>query len=321
MLWMVLNVIQGEQTSDFSQRNIGFFSGMTSYKKPRTSVRGSYRKLAIYLGPGGTPISSPESSTIAGIRQVAKLGLNALEVEFVRGVKMSGATAAEVGDVARGLGVRLSVHAPYYINLLSDKADVVKASKQRILDSIDRAERMGADAVAVHAAYYGKNTPEEAQAGMADVAGELVDKMKSSGTKVVLGFETMAKAGQWGTLDEILQLRKAFKSVVPYIDWCHIWARNGGAIDYGEILERLHKAGIKHVNSHFSNSKYNANTKKWQDIHLPMGLSKPDFGELAREIVKRKVDITIISESPLLEGDSIRMKLAFLKLGYKLKRE
>ena len=273
--------------------------------------------FGIYLGPGGTPISSPDSSTPAGIRQVAKLGLNALEVEFVRGVKMSPAMAKEVGELAQAEGVRLSAHAPYFINLLSDKPSTVRASKQRILQTIDRAGQMGADAVAVHAAYYGKNTPEEAQAGMADAVGDIVDEMKESGTKVLLGLETMAKAATWGTLDEILALHKRWKAVVPYVDWCHIWVRNGGTIDYAEILDRLHRAGIKHVNSHFSNSKYNANTKKWQDIHLPMGETKPEFEPLAKEIVKRKVDITIISESPVLEEDSLKMKKVFEKLGYR----
>jgi deoxyribonuclease-4 len=271
----------------------------------------------IFLGSGGTPISTPDSSTQSGIKQIAKLGLNAMEVEFVRGVKMSAATARDVGATARELGVRLSVHAPYYINLLSDDAAIVKASKQRILDSIDRADKMGADAVAVHAAYYGKNTPEEAQNGMKDAVVDIVDGMKESGTKVLLGLETMAKGAQWGALDEILGLHKRWKVVVPYLDWCHIWARNNGAIDYSDIIGRLNKAGIKHVNSHFSNSKYNSNTKKWQDIHVPMGFSRPKFDELAHEIVKRKVSITIISESPVLEVDSLRMKRIFEKLGHK----
>lgn len=275
----------------------------------------------IYLGSGGTPISAPDRSTPAGIRQIAKLGLNALEVEFVRGVKMSPATASEVGELARKLGVRLSAHAPYFVNLLSDKPATVRASKQRILQTIDCAERMGADCVAVHAAYYGKRTPEEAQAGMKDAVGDIVDGMKRSGTKVSLGLETMAKAATWGTLDEILGLRKEFRMVVPYIDWCHIWARNNGAVDYGEIFDRLRKVGVKHVNSHFSNSKYNANTKRWQDIHVPMGESKPDFNELAKEIVKRKVDITIISESPVLEQDSLKMKKMFEKLGYEFENK
>ena len=274
----------------------------------------------IFLGPGGTPISSKERSTLAGVKHVAKLGLNALEVEFVRGVKMSTATAKEIGEIAASLGIRLSVHAPYYVNLLSEKAETIKASKQRILESIDRADTMGADAVAVHAAYYGKMDHDEAQAGMKDVTAELVEKIKSTGTKVILGLETMAKSGQWGTLEEILELHNSWKLVVPYIDWCHIWARNDGAIDYAQIITKLRRAGITHINSHFSNSKYNTNTKKWQDIHLPMGQSKPDFSELAREIVRQKASITIISETPILEEDSLNMKKIFEKIDYRFEK-
>jgi endonuclease IV len=38
---------------------------------------------------------------------------------------------------------------------------------------------------------------------------------------------------------------------------------------------------------------------------------------LAKEILKRKIDINIISESPILEQDSFKMKKIFEKLGYK----
>jgi len=36
-----------------------------------------------------------------------------------------------------------------------------------------------------------------------------------------------------------------------------------------------------------------------------------------KEILKRKIDITIISESPVLEQDSLVMKKMFEKLGYR----
>ncbi|GAI47372.1 unnamed protein product, partial [marine sediment metagenome] len=42
----------------------------------------------------------------------------------------------------------------------------------------------------------------------------------------------------------------------------------------------------------------------------------PPFERLAREVLKRKVNITLISESPTLEQDSLEMKRIFEKLGY-----
>ncbi|MFN4133105.1 MAG: TIM barrel protein, partial [Candidatus Hadarchaeales archaeon] len=93
----------------------------------------------ICLGPAGVPLSSKDRSTIGGLSHIASLGLNAMEVEFVRGVAMSNEMAQEVGEVARKLGIVLSVHCPYFINLCSDDRKKIEASKKRILDSAERA--------------------------------------------------------------------------------------------------------------------------------------------------------------------------------------
>ena len=137
--------------------------------------------MAIYVGPGGAPISSKDRSTVAGIAECARLGLSAMEVEFVRGVKMGAAAADEVGKVAKENGIRLSVHAPYYINLLSTKTPIVKASIQRIVDSLDRGERMGADAVAVHAAYLGELASEKATEALKERTSEILSILEKKG--------------------------------------------------------------------------------------------------------------------------------------------
>jgi len=64
----------------------------------------------------------------------------------------------------------------------------------------------------------------------------------------------------------------------------------------------------------FSNMKYNVNTKKFVDVHVPID-SHPPFKALAEEIIKRKMNITIISESPILEQDSLKMMKIFRSLG------
>lgn len=266
--------------------------------------------MAIFIGPGGVPFTSPDRSTISGIKHCSKLGLNAMEVEFVRGVNMSKELAEEVGKVARELGIRLSCHAPYYINLLSDKKSIVHASIQRIIDTLDRAERMGADAIAVHAAYYGKLSKEEAQKKMEAITEEILGKAEKLGIKhVKLGYETMGKASQWGSLDEISALRKKFGNrIIPYLDWGHLFVRGGGKIDFAEILDFMEKLGIKHINSHFNSVKFSTASKAYVDVHTPIATKNPDFAELAKLLVKRKTDITLISETPILEQDSLNMK-------------
>ena len=106
--------------------------------------------VKIFLGPAGIPLSTRGKGSIEGVKRVKDLGLNAMEVEFVQGVKMSVDTAKELGSVAEELGVRLSVHAPYFINLCSSDQEKVRASQKRILVTAERASSMGADAIAIH---------------------------------------------------------------------------------------------------------------------------------------------------------------------------
>lgn len=272
--------------------------------------------MQIKLGPAGVPVSSTERTTEGGITKVKELGLNAMEIEFVRKVYMDEVKAKSVGDLARSLGVQLTVHAPYFINLLSEKKKTVEDSKKRIKRSLEVGEALGAKIVVVHAAYYGSLTKEEAMERMVGVTTELLDFIKEKGLKIKLAYETMAKKSQFAGLEELLELRDKVdkKRFTVLIDFAHLFVRNNGRIDYNEILEKAKELG--HVYSHFSNVKYNVNTKKFLDIHVPIN-SHPPFKPLAEEIVKRKIDITIISESPLLEKDSLKMRKIFEEIGIK----
>lgn len=275
--------------------------------------------MAIYVGPGGAPISSKDRSTAAGIEECARLGLNAMEVEFVRGVNMSPQMAEDVGRLAKEKGVRLSVHAPYYINLLSPKAPIVKASIQRIVDSLDRGERMGADAVAVHAAYYGELTPEQAMELMKERTNQILAAAEKKGSsKVKLGYETMAKRGQWGSLEETVEIHKQYRRrVVPYLDWGHLYCRGNGSIDYERILKVMKGLRIGHINSHFNCVKFSESSRAYVDVHAPVATKHPDFAPLASLLVRGRADITLICETPMLEEDALKMKEQLEKAGYK----
>ncbi len=270
--------------------------------------------MKIFLGTSGIPLSCKKRNTIEGIKRIKKIGLNAMELAFVHNIYVKKDLAEEIGQIAKENQVRLSIHAPFYINLASEKKQVIGASRQRIYDTADRAERMGADTIAIHSAYYGKNDKENVYEIVKNQFLKILDKMKENGINVNLGVETMAKESQFGTLDEVIKLHKEVKMITPYIDWAHLFIRNKGNIDYNEILTKLKKTKIKHINSHFEGVKKN---KKgyWVDIHD--SIKNPPFEPLVKEILKKKIDITIISESPILEKDSLKMKKYIEKNGYK----
>ena len=67
----------------------------------------------IRLGPAG----NIESDTTLSLKKIKELGLHAQEIEFVRHVYMKNQMAKDVGRVAKDLGISLSIHAPYFINV------------------------------------------------------------------------------------------------------------------------------------------------------------------------------------------------------------
>jgi deoxyribonuclease-4 len=278
----------------------------------------------VYIGPAGVPIGARErkksAGTLDGIRYVSEVGLNAMEVEFVQGVRMNREAAQEAGELARELGVRLSVHAPYFINLCSEEAEKVEASIKRLQESLDRGEIMGATVVVFHPAYYGKLGPEGCYNAVKDAVLRVLDWMRESGiTHVRLGLEVMARKNQFGNLEETFRLVREVNNpqVVAVIDWGHVYARNGGSIDYRAVLNMWREYfGDQPMHTHFTCVKYK--NGEWVDEHEPMDTNNPPFEPLARELASEDIEITIINESPLLEKDALRMKDILIKYGNKI---
>ncbi len=268
--------------------------------------------MKIFLGPAGIPSTSKKSGTVSGIERVSELSLEAMEVEFVRGVKMGNDLAREAGKTARRLGVKLSVHAPYFINLCNpEKAG---DSKKRITDSCERAHHMGARVVVFHPGYYGSLMKVEALEMVEKACREMSALLERRGWNVKLGLETTGKVSQFGTVDEILAVCERLKSCVPVIDWAHLYAKHQGKADFRGILSEVTSAGYRKIHTHFSNIEF---TEKGERRHLTLESRQPDFREVARVILAGDLEeITIISESPALEKDSMVMRKVLEGLGH-----
>ncbi|MBW2993056.1 TIM barrel protein, partial [Candidatus Woesearchaeota archaeon] len=154
--------------------------------------------MTVYFGPAGFGMPS-----LDGLDEVKRFGLSCAEVEFVHGVRMSNKLASQVGEKAKKLGIRLSVHAPYYVNLNSEKETTIKSSKRHILASCERGHYLGASVVIFHAAYYGKK-PEVCYSAVKDAVIEMQGIIKKKRWKVKLAPETTGKLSQFGTVDELM---------------------------------------------------------------------------------------------------------------------
>jgi len=228
------------------------------------------------------------------------MGLDCMEVEFTYGVRMDPKSAQEVGALAREKGVLLSVHAPYYINLASEEKEKLAASKKRILDSCQRAHAMGAHSVTFHAGFYQTRTAGQTYERIKKAMVGLQKQIARRKWQVTLCPEVTGKPSQFGSLEELLRLKKETGCGIT-VDFSHLYARHQGDIDYAAILKKLPKK----FHAHFSGIEYGP---KGEKKHIR---TTPQFFEpLARALVKRNPDITIISESPKPYKDAVMMKKA-----------
>lgn len=255
----------------------------------------------IKIGPAGTS----GLGILKGIEKTKELGLDAMEVEFTYGVNMSNETAKQAGELAAKLKIDLSVHAPYYINLASEEKAKILASISRILQSCERAHYLGAKYVVFHSAFYGKRKPEEVEEMVLDGIKEIVAKLKEKKWDVVLAPETTGKKSQFAGLDELIDIYKKMKSshVAFCTDFAHLYAREGGEIDYDEVFGKLKKSGLRHFHCHFSGIEY---TAKGERNHVVT--TSAFFKPLAAALKKHKLDVTIINESPAPFDDAVMMK-------------
>jgi len=72
--------------------------------------------MKIRFGPAGIPLSCKGRTLKDGIRDVAHLELNAMEIQLIRAVGSNISNLKEIGEVGEQLDVSLSVHAPYYMD-------------------------------------------------------------------------------------------------------------------------------------------------------------------------------------------------------------
>ena len=248
----------------------------------------------IRVGPAG----SEGLGSLEGVRKVARMKLDCMEVEFTYGVRMSVQDAQKVGALAKEKGIILSVHAPYYINLASDEKEKIVASKKRILDSCKRGQALGAQNVVFHAGFYQKKTAEQTYAMVKEAILDIQRQIKKNRWKVKLCPEVTGKPSQFGTIEELLALKKETGCSLC-VDFAHLYAREQGKIDYGKILKKL---PVK-FHAHFSGIAYGPGGER---KHLKT--TRKFFEPLAAELLKRKVNITMICESPQPYKDAAMMK-------------
>ena len=272
----------------------------------------------LLFGTAGTPHSAREKTTIGGIERIAELGLGCTEIEFVRGVKMSEDSAHLVAETAAETGVKLSTHAPYFINLNAREPEKIKASQYRILQTARIGSLCGANSVVFHTAFYMGDPPEKAYEIIKKHLGEVLEQLKEENIWVWIRPEVMGKPSQFGNLEEVLELSAELDGVAPCIDFAHWHARTGEFNTYQEFIsilsqieERLGRDALNDMHIHVAGIEYG---KKGEIRHLDLEDSDFRYVELLKALRDYEVRGLVICESPNLEGDALLLQTAYNNL-------
>lgn len=268
--------------------------------------------VEIRLGPAGS--GGYANSTLEGVQRIPELGLQTLEVQFSHGVGMGIPLAEQIGAEVKKQDIKLSIHAPFYINLASKEKIKITQSKKRILDSCERMHYMGGGPVVFHPAYFGGQDREQVYQMTKEAILNMLKTIKKNKWNCLLAPETTGKHSALGSLEETIRLVKETGCFLC-VDLAHLYARQYGKIDYKEIFSKFRPLKIKHLHCHFSGINY---TSKGERNHLVLDHS-PDFRGFAKELMKQRwlKSATVISESPITWRDSLKMRKILEALGYK----
>lgn len=277
--------------------------------------------LSFEFGTVGSPKSTPNKpgGSVGGVLQIADLGLHSLELGWVRSVRVSESTCAEIKQAAQEKGITLSVHAPYYINLNADHEEWPK-SRQRLMDAAYYGFLAGATDIIFHpGSYFGKPAEEVMPIVIERLAG-CVEELHREAINVTLRPETMGKTAMLGSLQDTIEMSKALSDVKPCLDFAHLHARAGdGSIntyeEWTQVLDtyanKLGKSALKELHCHISGIDY---TDKGEKEHLSIQDSDLDYTSLFKALYDFECQGRILCESPILEEDALFLQAAWVEI-------
>jgi deoxyribonuclease-4 len=265
----------------------------------------------IRIGQAGIPLSCKGRTNKDGLVYTKKiLDLNAMEIQFVRGLYvMDDEEAQFMKDYATENDVELHVHAPYYINLAGANEEL-NLSVEKILYSARIADKMGAKTVVTHPGYYGEYTAKKTMKKIIKNTKKLQGVFKKEKIKLKIGIETMGKQKVFGSLDEIIEICSNVKGLIPVIGMGHIHARHDGSLkkreDFEEVFKKLKPLRLRHFLIHITGVFYENGNEYY---HVPIKKGDMPLAPLIEYILDNNLNVTFISESPLLEHDAVYIRL------------
>jgi len=266
----------------------------------------------LLFGTAGTPSSAVPRDSVTAVKRLHELGLDCMELEYVRGTFPGEEKALEIAAAAREHGIRLSAHGPYFINLNAEEPDKREASRKRVVDTAYYGGLSGAESITFHAGFFLNQSPGSVYETIRVELKNLLATIKTFDPAVDVRPELTGKPTQFGSLEELLALSNELEGVHPCIDWAHLYARTGGfntAREFQSILDTVRSAlgekELKHMHMHVSGIEFGS---KGEKKHLNLEECDFNYRDLLGILKDNGVCGFLICESPSLEDDALLLK-------------
>ena len=277
--------------------------------------------LSFAFGTVGSPLETPKKpgGSVGAIEFSKSIGLLALELGWVRSVRVTEATCALIKAAGEQQGVALSVHAPYFINLNATDEEWPR-SRKRLMDAAHYGFLAGATDVIFHPGSYFTSEPAEVLKVALPRLRGCVDELERNGDRVTLRPETMGKSAMLGSLQDAIEMSKAMPNVQPCIDFAHLHARPGdGSMntydEWSRLLDgyaaALGAGSLRQLHVHLSGIEYGP---KGEKNHLPLSDADLKLKDLFRALKDHGCGGRILCESPIMEEDALEMKKAWKRI-------
>ncbi len=267
----------------------------------------------LLFGTAGVPNSTAKkNSPVDGVKRVYELGLDCMQLEFAHGVRMKEEVSSALRKVSYELGIPLTSHGPYYINLNAREQDKIDSSVERIIQTAKISDMCGAESMTFHAAFYMKDSPYDVFELVEKSMNVIEERLSRLDIEIELRPELTGKTSQFGSLDELINLTKSVGSCKPCLDFSHLYARTGEYNSYDEfvtVIDRIRKElgqdSLNEMHVHISGISSNS---KGDLKHLNLEESKFNWRDLMRAFKDKNCQGYIICNSPNLEEDAKMLK-------------
>lgn len=225
------------------------------------------------------------------------------------------ADLADTGQLARNLDVSLTIHAPYYMDLLGDDYVATRSMDAVIYGGVV-ADALGAKLLVTHLGLYHQPERTEAMKSVLAKLKEIETAYTARKIRAKLGLETSGKQMVFGQLDEVLQVCDKVKRCQPVLNFAHIHAREKGLLkrqeEFQDVFDRTKEITKSDVfYTQFSGVQHEGGNER---RYTPIKKGDLRFEPLAECMLENNFDTTVISSSPLMEHDAMYMKVIYERL-------